>query len=66
MERDGSLEQLSLEADLNQRKKVGIDRSIDNRTGILIITLRIIQTTEISSYGLIITGFTEIKSIRNS
>lgn len=66
MERDGSLEQLSLEADLNQRKKVGIDRSIDNRTGILIITLRIIQTTEISSYGLIITGFIEIKSIRNS
>lgn len=66
MEREGSLEQLSLEADLNQRKKVGIDRSIDNRTGILIITLRIIQTTEISSYGLIITGFTEIKSIRNS
>ena len=64
MERDGSLEQLSLEADLNQRKKVGIDRSIDNRTGILIITLRIIQTTEISSYGLIITGFIEIKSIR--
>ena len=66
MERDGSLEQLSLEADLNQRKKVCIDRSIDNRTGILIITLRIIQTTEISSYGLIITGFIEIKSIRNS
>lgn len=66
MEREGSLEQLSLEADLNQRKKVGIDRSIDNRTGILIITLRIIQTTEISSYGLIITGFIEIKSIRNS
>lgn len=66
MERDGSLEQLSLEADLNQRKKVGIDRSINNRTGILIITLRIIQTTEISSYGLIITGFIEIKSIRNS
>ena len=65
MERDGSLEPLSLETDLNQRNKIGMDKSIDNRTGVVIITLRIIQTTEISSYGLI-TGFIEIKSIRNS
>ena len=65
MERDGSLEPLSLETDLNQRNKIGMDKSIDDRTGIVIITLRIIQTTEISSYGLI-TGFIEIKSIRNS
>ena len=66
MERDGPLEQLSLEADLNQRNKAGIDRSIDNRAGVVIVTLRIVQTAEISSYGLIITGFIEIKSIRNS
>ena len=66
MERDGPLEQLSPEADLNQRNKAGIDRSIDNRAGVVIVTLRIIQTAEISSYGLIITGFIEIKSIRNS
>ena len=66
MGRDGSLEPLSLETDLNQRNKISMDKSIDNRTGIVIITLRIIQTAEISSYGLIITGFIEIKSIRNS
>lgn len=66
MERDGPLEQLSPEADLNQRNKAGIDRSIDNRAGVVIVTLRIVQTAEISSYGLIITGFIEIKSIRNS
>ena len=66
MGRDGSLEPLSLETDLNQRNKVSMDKSIDNRTGIVIITLRIIQTAEISSYGLTITGFIEIKSIRNS
>ena len=66
MERDGPLEQLSLEADLNQRNKAGIDRSIDNRAGVVIVTFRIVQTAEISSYGLIITGFIEIKSIRNS
>ena len=53
MERDGPLEQLSPEADLNQRNKAGIDRSIDNRAGVVIVTLRIIQTAEISSYGLI-------------
>ena len=66
MGRDGSLKPLSLETDLNQRNKISMDKSIDNRTGIVIITLRIIQTAEISSYGLIITGFIEIKSIRNS
>ena len=43
MERDGPLEQLSPEADLNQRNKAGIDRSIDNRAGVVIVTLKLFK-----------------------
>lgn len=41
------LEQLSLEADLKQKREL----SIGNRTGIVIIALRIVQSADISSYG---------------
>lgn len=46
-----SSEQLSLEADTEYRSRVGKDRSIGNKTGRVKISLKIVQTAAISSYG---------------
>lgn len=39
-----SSEQLSLEADSEHRSKVGMERSIGNKTGLVIISLKTVQT----------------------